>query len=97
MFVNRNEYEKLCDRAKLVDELEKECQRLADMVSAKVEDCKIGVWCKDCKFLARDKSVVSDFENPQGFLYHPFIKECAGEVQYCKKHLYENCPEFENR
>ena len=37
MFVNRNEYEKLCDRAKLVDELEKECQRLADMISAEVK------------------------------------------------------------
>ena len=94
MFIHRNEYEKLCDRAKLVDELEKECQRLADMVSAKVEDCKIGVWCKDCRFLGEDRSIV---ENATPIWGLPLIKECAGKVQYCKKHLHEICPEFENR
>lgn len=93
MFVNRNEYEKLRDHAKLVDELEKECQRLADVISAKVVDCKVGVWCKDCKFLGKDRAVVG----MGGLPYSLFIKECAGEVQYCKKHLYKICPEFEGR
>lgn len=97
MFVNRNEYEKLRDRAKLVDELEKECQRLADMISAEVKDCKVGVWCNDCKFLGKDKSVIKDSIPIWGLPYSSFIKECAGEVQYCKKHLYEICPEFEDR
>lgn len=95
MFIYRNEYEKLCDRAKLVDELEKECKRLADLVSAEVKDCKVGAWCKDCKFLGRDKSIVEDATPMRGLPYPPFIKEYAGEVQYCKKHLSEICPEFE--
>ena len=92
MFIYRNEYEKLCDRAKLVDELEKECKRLADLVSAQVEDCKIGVWCKDCQYFAEDKAFIKG----STFVFcNPYIKECAGEVQYCKKHLCEICPEFE--
>lgn len=95
MFISAKKYEKLNDRAKLVDELEKECKRLADLVSAQVEDCKIGVWCKDCKFLGRDKSIVEDTTPTWGLPYPPFIKEYAGEVQYCKKHLCEICPEFE--
>ena len=97
MFIHRNEYEKLCDRAKLVDELEKECQRLADMISAEVKDCKIGVWCKDCKFLGEDRSIAKNSIITLGLPYSLYIKECAGEVQYCKKHLYEICPEFKGR
>lgn len=97
MFIHRNEYEKLCDRAKLVDELEKECQRLADAISAEVKDCKIGVLCKDCKFLGEDRSIVKDNTITLGLPYSLYVKECSGEVQYCKKHLYEICPEFEDR
>lgn len=97
MFISAKKYEKLNDRAKLVDELEKECQRLADMISAEVKDCKIGVWCKDCKFLGEDNSIVRDSIPIWGFPCSSYIKERSGEVQYCKKHLYEICPEFENR
>ena len=85
----REEYEKLQQRAKLVDELEKECKRLADLISAEVKDCKVGAWCKDCKHFGEDKSYVIK----RGRLF--MTDEEAGNVRYCKKHLHEICPEFE--
>lgn len=95
MFISRKDYEKLHDRAKLVDELEKECNRLANLISLEVKDCKVGVWCKECKYFAEDESVVRESIYPIfGDVSTSYVKECGGKVQYCKKHIYEICPEF---
>lgn len=95
MFIKREEYEQLYDRAKLVDELEKECQRLAELISAKVENCQIGIWCKDCIYLEEEKAEIKGYlcgcVNTPDF---SFVKECAGKVYYCSKYLKEMCPEF---
>lgn len=92
MFIKREEYEQLCDRSRLVDELEKECHRLAELISAKVEDCKIGVCCRDCIYLKEEKSEIKGYLC--GCSDFPFVRECAGKVYYCSKYLKEMCPEF---
>lgn len=72
-------------------ELELEVQRLSELISAEVKDCKIGPWCKDCKHIGRDMAIVTEI----GLMGYRFIKESGGEVQYCKKHLHNICQEFD--
>ena len=93
MWVKRSEYNRLKDRDEMATELEKEVSRLANLISAEVKDCKVGIWCKECEHLGYDFSQTdgcSDF----GFTY---AKQVAGNVVYCKKHIHEICPEFEVR
>lgn len=92
MFVDRNEYEKLRDRAKLANKLEEECQRLAELISAENKDCRVGGWCKNCKYLGEDLSLITE-----PWIGCGYIKELGGKVQYCMKHLREICPEFEDK
>lgn len=90
MWINKNEYDRLKDCEQMKFKLEQEVKRLADQVSAEVKDCKVGVWCKDCKHIGRDRSELKELT----FL-GTYVRETDGEVQYCKKHLHELCPEFE--
>ena len=60
-------------------------------ISAEVKDCKVGPWCKDCQHIGTDDA---DLLGERLFEYM-YIKEKAGRVTYCKKHLHEICPEFE--
>lgn len=92
MWIKRNEYNRLQDCEQMKNELEKEVVRLSNMISAQVEDCKVGPWCQDCEHIGRDMAVV---KTPT--LFGPYVTETAGVVQYCKKHLHEFCPEFEMR
>lgn len=90
MFISSSKYYDLVNKAELKEELEEEVKRLAEMISAEVKDCKIGPWCKECTHLGRDRSILSNKT-----LYGPFISEVAGNVVFCKKHIHEQCPEFE--
>ena len=90
MFISSSKYYDLVNKAELKEELEEEVKRLAEMISAEVKDCKIGPWCKECTHLGRDRSILSTKA-----LYGPFISEVAGNVVFCKKHIHEQCPEFE--
>lgn len=91
MWINRLELEKLRDDARMKIQLEQEVQRLAELISAEVKDCKIGPWCSGCRHHGTDRSVLS----MAGVMGHPFVCASAGEVSYCKKHIHEICPEFE--
>lgn len=97
MWIKEKEYvelKKQAEAAKQHEEmrfkLEKEVQRLADMLSAQVEDCKVGPWCNGCVHKGTDRSTVVDTS-----LWGSKWVQTAGEVQFCKKHLHELCPEFE--
>ena len=92
MWIRREEYEKLQTDSMLKKKLEDEVERLAELISAEVKDCKVGPWCKGCKYIGTDKSEVYDMIDPVHF---GWMVTTAGRVQYCKKHLYEVCPEFE--
>lgn len=92
MWIRREEYEKLQTDSMLKKKLEDEVERLAELISAEVKDCKVGPWCKECKYIGTDKSEVY---NPIHPVHPSWMANTAGRVQYCKKHLYEVCPEFE--
>lgn len=93
MWIKQEEYDNLLECKKMKTELEKEVQRLAELISAEVKDCRVGPWCKDCLHRGFDYSQIKMI-NAFG---DPFIKETDGEVQYCMKHLHEICPEFETK
>lgn len=52
----------------------------------------VGPWCKDCQHIGTDDA---DLLGERLFEYM-YVKEKAGRVTYCKKHLHEICPEFEH-
>jgi hypothetical protein len=91
MFIKRREYERLVNSDKIRKNLEKEVKRLAELISAKVTDCKVGPWCEGCQHIGTDDA---DLIGERLFEYI-YVKEKAGRVTYCKKHLHEICPEFE--
>ncbi len=69
-----------------------EVKRLADEISAKVEDCHIGPWCDGCEH--KMKAVMKNREiRYNGGWVNTIDEEEA--VVYCGKHLHEMCPEFE--
>lgn len=92
MFIKRDEYERLVDSDQIRQNLEQEVQRLAEQISAEVKDCKVGPWCKGCKYLGKDNA---DLQKYPGFFGSSYVVQKAGRVTYCKKHLRELCPEFE--
>jgi len=79
-----------------ITSLRDEIKRLGELISANVDDCRIGAWCKDCKH--------HGYENAQYKSYSKLYEgqsacwvsnQIDGEVWFCKKHLHEICPEFE--
>ncbi len=91
MWIKRKEYVRLKGCERMNRELEQEVKRLADLVSAEVKDCRVGAWCGDCKYVGRDRAEVET----GSFFEAMWTRGIAGEVQYCKKHLHDICPEFE--
>lgn len=91
MWIYSAEYNRLKDCERMKEDLEKEVVRLAELVSAEVKDCKVGPWCRGCIHVGYDQASITA-EDSLGYTY---VKETAGKVQYCKKHLHEICPEFE--
>lgn len=89
--LTKEEYDDLINDRKLKQRLEDEVDRLAKLITAEVKDCKIGPWCKNCKYIGTDVSSVC---NPSSE-FPWVIWKTAGRVQYCRKHLSEICPEFE--
>lgn len=91
MFIFKGEYEKLVEKAQMVDELEKEVSRLATLISVNNQDCNVGAWCTDCEHLGTDYAEVRDY--PYGGFSPVYTSVIGGEVIYCKKHLHDICPE----
>jgi len=94
MWISKKRYEELEISEKMRIQLSEEVTRLAEKITEQVKDCRVGPWCKDCMHYGRDKSVVYDC-NP--FLMLDLVIAEDGVVQYCKKHLHEICPEWEER
>jgi hypothetical protein len=106
VFIKKSEYNRLraCElemdvlNGKLHDcnllkcSLEKEIKELSEMISAQVKDCQVGPWCTDCDHYGHSISTIKGW----GFTSE-YVRASAGEVQYCKKHLHDLCPEFEAR
>ena len=71
--------------AKKADE---ENARLSEEISAKTADCKVGIWCKDCIYRGYFDEWAGATISSWGEYYNMSIH------YYCKKHLYDLCPEF---
>ena len=93
MWISGAEYKRLKNCERMRETLEKEVERLAELISSEVEGCKVGPWGKDCNHVGDDEATVLG-RTDYGL---PYVAERAGQVQYCKKHLHEVCPEFERR
>ena len=92
MFIGFGEYKRLLDSDQIRQNLEQEVKRLAELISAEVKDCKVGPWCNGCKHIGKENA-----DLPASAPFGPmYIKEKAGRVIFCKKHLHEICPEFES-
>ena len=91
MFISRKEYDQLVREKKINIELNKEVQRLAAVISASNKDCNVGVWCKDCEHLGKERSEIREYTHSEFLPYYTTLVD--GEVIYCKKHLHEICPE----
>lgn len=92
MFIRQKEYERLVNSDKIRQKLEQEVKRLAEQISAEVKDCKVGPWCKDCQHIGNDSADLTIYSMWDDCEH---VVERAGRVTYCKKHLHEICPEFE--
>lgn len=88
MWIKKSEYERLKHCEQMKKKLDEETKRLAELISAQVEDCRVGPWCKDCVHIGYDVSKVYGIEH---------YEETAGQVIYCKKHIHEMCKEFEKQ
>ena len=66
--------------------------RLAEEISAKNTDCRVGVWCKTCKYLRQEKALHEECFSDT--LFGEWVTQnTVDEVWYCGKHLTELCPE----
>lgn len=96
---NKRLVEELRIRKKEYNEMKRrlteETERLADLLSAKVDDCKIGAWCSECKYLKEDSSEIgSHYCDPVSGAWY-YRDDSAGHVRYCRKHFEDFCPEYE--
>lgn len=98
-----NEIQKLFVKLQIKNEmqnkLEAEVNRLSELISDKVGDCCIGVWCKDCVHYGTDQSMINLLAT--GFRTYQlkksgYVTEVKGRVMYCKKHLHDICKEFKS-
>ena len=74
--------------AKRADE---ENARLSEEISAKTTDCKVGIWCKDCLYRGYFNEWAGAAISSRGEYYNMSTR------YYCKKHLYDLCPEFRHK
>ena len=74
-------------------ELNSTIKKLIDESNAKMDSCAIGEWCNDCKYLA----IVKTIPPYAGVLGEYYYLPEENYIKYCKKRLYDNCPEFEQK
>lgn len=75
--------------AKKADE---ENARLSEEISAKTTDCKVGIWCKDCIY----RGYYNEWANATFSSWDNEYFNVSTHY-YCKKHLYDLCPEFRHK
>ena len=70
---------------------DKENARLSEEISAKTTDCKVGIWCKDCIY----RGYYEEWSGATIFSWGEYYN--TSTHYYCKKHLYDLCPEFRHK
>lgn len=79
----------------VVESLNNSIKELTDEINAKVSDCKVGEWCRNCKY--RSATIIGDISGIKRCTDNPWIclNEKYSKYYYCSKHLREICPEFD--
>ena len=77
-----------------IESLNNGIKSLTDEINAKVSDCKVGEWCKDCKY--HSVARMGSLEGIKERVINPWLDWDAkySKYYYCSKHLREICPEF---
>ena len=93
---SKDELEKYVNEYKVtIESLNDGIKSLVDELNAKVSNCKVGVWCQDCKYhsVTRMGSIkgVEECANNPWVSWDTKYSKCY----YCSKHLREICPEFD--
>lgn len=73
-------------------ELQKEVERLSELINAENKDGMIGPWCKDCQHFEEEIAV---FAKPMDAF--TFTEAKDGCVRFCKKHIHSLCPDWEGK
>ena len=99
MFIRKDEYYDLCDKARINTELEKQIKHLEYLLNTRERTCKIGAWCEKCGHWVQERSeVVSSWINEYGLedAYYglPVSQTIGGRVGYCNKFINTLCPDF---
>lgn len=78
-----------------IESLNDEIKSLTNEINAKVADCKVGVWCEECKYHKTTK--LGNIDMMDECAINPWIEynRKYDRYYYCSKHLREICPEFE--
>ena len=88
----KNKKEELVEKVTTLRECaemaDRENARLSEEISAKTTDCKVGIWCKDCIYRGYYEEWANANISSWGEYYN------MSTHYYCKKHLYDLCPEF---
>ena len=83
--------EKVTTLRECAEMADRENARLSEEISAKTTDCKVGIWCKDCIYRGYYEEWANANISSWGEYYNILTH------YYCKKHLYDLCPEFRHK
>ena len=99
MFIRKDEYYDLCDKAKINEELEKQIKRLEYLLNIRERTCKVGAWCEKCGHWVKDyseivSSRIAEYTLEDAYYGLPTPKCIGGRVGYCNKYINTLCPDF---
>lgn len=99
MFISKDKYYELCDKAELNDELEKQIKKLEHLLNTRERTCKVGPWCEKCGHWVTESSRIvshriSDYTLEDAYFGISLPETIGGRVGYCNKYINTLCPDF---
>ena len=99
MFIRKDEYYDLCDKAKINEELEKQIKKLEYLLNTRERTCKIGAWCEKCSHWVTERAVIvssaiAEYSLEDAYYGISMPKYVGGRVGYCNKYINTLCPDF---
>lgn len=99
MFISKDKYYELCDKAELNEELEKQIKKLEHLLNTRERTCKIGPWCEKCNHWVTEyskitSSRISEYTLEDAYFGVTIPETIGGRVGYCNKYINTLCPDF---
>lgn len=108
MFINRKKYEDLKkenttlqNKVLTLEEDKRVCeveiQNLTEKINSKIENCQMGVWCRDCKHrkTACTEGYIAFIDAAHAYRPTTFVRKTSDYIEYCAKYIHESCPGWE--